>query len=709
MSTRDRFSRSNFSSSPTSPSPNPSSRRATSAGAAPLSSSSSRLFHDSSSASLASALPRSSFVDSSSASFRERRRNQTASTLNNLHSELKFLDVQQELLFDPTIAPDDVRLEGLSLPSASSYQPKARRLLLSEPSSDRLLLPSGKGDGGGASSSTTLETPEEGRRGGGEARARGEEEERDLDRFFRTFTAGASSSETQDRRKGGGGKEKILNSSSSSLKSPSEGEAPNNTGPSSSSSSPSRALLVPTSPSCHTSLKQRNHIHSSSSLPVSSSSSPPPCASLADRVFVSQGDYRGESASDARPSCSGLDASAERRRGRSACNLREGTATSLLSPKMYPRSSSSSYSRRYRTGGRAGSSVDDDLDYEDRQGPANNSRSLQDFHISIHPPKSSSYDDILDRASREDKKAERNAVRFAAATAGAAAAASMLGADVDALQCSVTVEEQERPSPVKDVFDQEDEEDEEDDREARRGMKRQDTSSSFLPQRSTTSIPGAPPSLSKDLSSSSSSMSMIGRNLDRFPSKRAPSRGGAVLSDLGSSTGGGVSRRDDEQDRGGEGSGRVRVYSQSRHVDERKGEGLQPLGRFPFPRGLTEMQERMEEEWIDRERRLRVQHKRELEKAVAHETEKVRSHQNNTTATTTTTLVLLLFNFASSSDRRLLSYVYRSIHLDLFSLPCFFILPFSFFQLFSCFEGWKSVSLNLSYPGVSLSSFFLSC
>ena len=45
---------------------------------------------------------------------------------------------------------------------------------------------------------------------------------------------------------------------------------------------------------------------------------------------------------------------------------------------------------------------------------------------------------------------------------------------------------------------------------------------------------------------------------------------------------------------------------------------------FPPPHSMTEMQRRMEEEWAERERRLRLQHQRHTEAVVAQEVDKVR-------------------------------------------------------------------------------------
>lgn len=210
----------------------------------------------------------------------------------------------------------------------------------------------------------------------------------------------------------------------------------------------------------------------------------------------------------------------------------------------------------------------------------------------------------------------------------------MLGADVDALQCSVTVEEQARPSPVRDVFENEADDvgggpeaiaqQKEKGGDASAALGGASSSSLFADGREG-GAPGRGAGLTDGFPGSSSRAFMTDQDR-RFSGRgsfdAAAGTAGGPLASTCSYSDWGPSYREGRE---GDQSSRVRVYSQSRHVDERKGEGLQPLGRFPFPRGLTEMQERMEEEWVDRERRLRVQHKRDLEKALAYETEKVRS------------------------------------------------------------------------------------
>ncbi|EPR62893.1 hypothetical protein TGGT1_258090 [Toxoplasma gondii GT1] len=195
------------------------------------------------------------------------------------------------------------------------------------------------------------------------------------------------------------------------------------------------------------------------------------------------------------------------------------------------------------------------------------------FHVGVRQSaRPVSYADALERTRREEDRQEKGAVRFAAATAAVAAAASAVGADADEIDCVVTVEEQAPPVCVSQG-------------ETNGGK---------------SSGPG-PGELRAEQAAAGSTVKM--------PADVYSAPGGAWRA---------AARAPSP-----EALAEPKVYSHSQWVDERRGEGGAPPGQFPFPRGLTEMQERMEEEWIDRERRLRADHKREMERAVAHASEKL--------------------------------------------------------------------------------------
>ncbi|CBZ53039.1 conserved hypothetical protein [Neospora caninum Liverpool] len=190
------------------------------------------------------------------------------------------------------------------------------------------------------------------------------------------------------------------------------------------------------------------------------------------------------------------------------------------------------------------------------------------------------YAEAVDRTRKDNERQEKGAVRFAAASAAVAAAATAVGADADQIECFVTVEEEASPVQVS----------------QEKVGERAGSSGSETATGGEQSVPWSTPKMVQSAA--------VGprREVSRVPSPARKRETETHMPDAVSEP---------------------RVYSHSRWVDERRGEGGAPPGQFPFPKGLTEMQERMEEEWIDRERRLRAEHKRELERAVAHASEKL--------------------------------------------------------------------------------------